>query len=259
MPLSAASLSNRGNATSGRSSTGLCRGKPHTSSFNSVQAASPQRLIERRPKPDAGHSAHHRPEHAACLPARYGSEPCSGMRPCLGAEQCARARRQGGQQHAIARLHGKGPRCVVLPTMRPAPGTWRRWRGGASAVEDHAPYRGLGPPRCDLHAPLRLDSECHLRPQPRGVACSWPRTADTAAGVRVPGTASAQEAQQAAGAVASADCNPRPPSAPGGAATCRAWTASASYVPPSMLCGVDQMASSCPRRMPQTPRGAWCE
>ena len=128
----------------------------------------------------------------ACLVTRYGGEPCSGMRSCLGAEQCARTARQGGQEHAIARV------CNLAAL-----------RGGASAVEGHVPCGASAPARCDVHAPLPLNSARHLRPQPRGVARRWPRTA---AGVRV---WQATRLPKKPSKLQAPWPRPRPPSAPG--------------------------------------------
>ena len=82
---------------------------------------------------------------AGCLVARHSCEPRSGTRPCLGVEQCARTGRQGRQKHAIAIVYGKGPRCVVLPAVRPVPGTRGRWRGRTGSFEQHTPCRAIAP------------------------------------------------------------------------------------------------------------------
>ena len=67
------------------------------------------------------------------------------MQRCLAAEQCAPTGRQGRQKHAIARVYGKGPRCVVLPAVRPVPDTRGRWRGRTGSFEQHTPCRAIAP------------------------------------------------------------------------------------------------------------------
>ena len=95
------------------------------------------------------------------------------------------ARRAG---RAIARVHGKGPRCVVLPTMRPVPGTWRRWQGerrrGACATWGCRPAR-LARRQLAGHGrgQLARSSEHALQRRPNGVIMSRAYAANAKGGM----------------------------------------------------------------------------
>ena len=101
-------------------------------------------------------------------------------------------------------------------------GTWSKARASAALCRLGAPP----PPSASRPAQVSANS-----------GNRWRRT----------GSASAQPAQYAAGAVCAVDSSPSPPSAAGSAATARAWAASCGGTPPRSVANVFQTASSCMR------------
>ena len=76
----------------------------------------------------------------------------------------ARTGRQEGQEHAIARVYGKVRRCVVLPSPRHLAPVAGRGKSRRGACATWGKCSSFVPVRCDVQAPLRLDSARHLRP-----------------------------------------------------------------------------------------------